>query len=57
MSNYHDKYKCQKCGGENEITKYWADGGYISECLTKCKSCSGQGYWLYGFFESEGANE
>lgn len=49
---YHDKYSCNICQGENEILDFYLDGGYISECETKCTRCGHKDYWVTGFFES-----
>lgn len=55
-SKYQNKYSCNKCGeGQNQITKATAtDGGYVSECETKCGKCGFIDYWAQGLFISGG---
>ncbi len=59
MSKYQNKYSCNKCGeGQNEITEVKAiDGGYVSECETKCGKCGFVDYWAHGSFESSSTIE
>ena len=53
QTHYDEMTSCNSCGdGENELKVTSIDGGYISECETKCKSCGFADYWAYGFFES-----
>ena len=51
MSNYDNKHHCNNCTGENEIVVVSMDGGYISECDTKCIKCGYANYWAYGYFQ------
>lgn len=54
MNSYDELGSCNKCGGmNNEVVEVVAiDGGYVSECTTKCRDCGFEDYWAYGHFES-----
>lgn len=50
---YHNKYSCNKCKGENEVTVTDSlDGHTIMGAKTKCSECGFEDYWCTGFFES-----
>lgn len=53
MGKYCNKDICNACGlGENKLSEFVTDCGYISECTTKCGSCGFLDRWCYGFYES-----
>lgn len=50
MTEYNDKYTCNKCGGYNIIEVCdMADGGIISECSTKCENAVSRIFGLMAF--------
>lgn len=50
---YHNRNKCQKCGGVNNENVKDTINGHITEAETTCKSCGFKGYWAHGFFDTE----
>lgn len=50
-TRYHDPTSCNKCGGENDVSKHIRDEHGLSEAQTECLTCGHKDYWAYGYFE------